>query len=191
MIVRGTLSAKSLWGVTWSISSSMPTRIKAVKKEWYDWKRSSLRATLSRVNWNKGYISKPSTWAWQPDGHGFKSQFCYLPVLASSWPLRSFFFSQAQNRHNIIRGLPGAFVTMKQNASDEVLSTEPGNKWVPPEGQPPFPSECKFSLLMKMCFLSPWQKAGWAFLGKKARVRSKILNNLFGPGLAVQNWSQS
>lgn len=102
MIVRGTLSAKSLWGVTWSVSSSMPTRIKAVKKEWYDWKRSSLRSTLSRVDWNKGYFSKPSTYAWQPDGHGFKSQFCYLPVLASSWPLRSFFFFFLKHKIGII-----------------------------------------------------------------------------------------
>lgn len=115
MTVRGTLSAKSQWegDLECFTEPTYAHQNQSSHQGGVVWlKKVLLEVHPESSRWNEDYSSKPSAWTGQPNRHGFKSQFCHLPVLASSWPLWSF-FSQAQNRHNIIRGLPKTFVRIK------------------------------------------------------------------------------
>lgn len=194
MTVRGTLSAKSQWegDLECFTEPTYAHQNQSSHQGGVVWlKKVLLEVHPESSRWNEDYSSKPSAWTGQPNRHGFKSQFCHLPVLASSWPLWSFFL-----KHKTGITLLGAsqrrlwelnkVFQMKCLAQSLIKSECLINKQ-----QLPFHLEWKLFLLMKMPLLSPGKKASRAFLGQETRVRFKTLNDLCGPGLAIQNGSQS
>lgn len=93
----------------------------------------------------------------------------YVPVLAGSQPLQNF-FSQAQKRHNIIRGLPKVCVNkafqMKCLAENLVQGEYLINNSSYFTGNERFSSKRNAPPDCTAC----WEKASWAFPGWEARV---------------------